>query len=280
MFIPSVRKYLGALAAAALVAVSAAPSADAADPNAVLDRIRASGELRIPVMIGEEPGYVRDRATGEWGGFYVEWAQQIADILGVSVTPVESTWGNLAADFQADRIDIAIGLNPNPQRGLVVDYLTIPLFTDAWAIVARPDFEAPSWNSLNDPGVNVVVQTGSTMQVVANNKIPQANITPVDTRPNGVLEINAGRADAMIVAIFDAVRISNETGLQVILPEPLLINPATIGLRRQEGNAGLMNWLTIWVNQQRALGLAQAKLQSSFEAHGLDMSVLPDNFSF
>jgi len=245
-----------------------------------LEEIRASGKIRLPVMVGEEPGYIRDRRTGEWGGFYVEWGQQIAEILGVEVVPVETSWGNLAADFQANRIDLALGLNPNPNRGLVVDYLTIPLFTDAWALVARSDFEAKSWSDLNRSDVRLVVQAGGTMQVVAENLTPNANIIAVSERPLGVLEIQSGRADAMIVAIFDALQIANEVDVQVIVPEPILRNPATIGVARTPNNAGYINWLTNWVNHQRALGLAAAKLRNAFDAAGLDTSVLPSNFSF
>jgi len=273
-------KLASAFAAVMLLTASLVQPAAATDPNLVLDRIRDSGELRVPVMIGEEPGYIRDRDSGEWGGFYMDWANDIAGILGVEVVPVETTWGNLAADFQAKKIDIAFGLNPNPKRGLVVDYLSVPLFTDAWAIVAKPGFDKKNWADLNDPSVSLVVQKGGTMQVVAEALTPKANIVVVEDRPLGVLEMQAGRADAMVLAIFDAVQVAKQTGGEIILPAPMLLNPATIGYAREEGNEGYENWLTNWVNQQRALGLAQGKLHKSFEAHGIDLSILPPEFSF
>lgn len=273
-----VKKWIAPIVAGFTMAVMAQPVL--AQDMGKLDQIRDSGQLRLPVMVGEEPGYIRDRDTGEWGGFYVEWGEQIADVLGVEVVPVESTWGNLAADFQADRIDLAIGLNPNPQRGLVVDYLSVPLFTDAWALVTRDGFDKTTWAELNDPEVRLVVQSGGTMQVVAENLTPDANIIPVETRPLGVLELQSGRADAMIVAIFDALQIANQVDVQVVVPEPMLRNPATIGVARTPDNAAFINWLTNWVNQQRALGLAQAKLRDAFDEAGLDTSVLPSNFSF
>lgn len=275
----SLNRLIMAVAAFVIMALSSFQAA-AADPNLVLDRIRKSGELRVPVMMGEEPGYVRDRNTGAWGGFYMEWANDIATILGVKAVPVETTWGNLAADFQANKIDIAFGLNPNPKRGLVVDYLSVPLFTDAWAIVTKPGFTKKTWKELNDPSVRIVVQKGGTMQVVAEALTPKATITPVEDRPLGVMELQSDRADVMIVAVFDAVEIAKQIKGQITLPSPMLRNPATIGLRREEGNEGYENWLTNWVNQQRALGLAQGKLQQAFEKHGIDLSMLPPEFSF
>lgn len=276
----SVRQLVLLVVTAAVLALSTFQSAFAADPNLVLNRIRASGELRVPVMIGEEPGYVRDRNTGEWSGFYMDWATDIAGLLGVKVVPVETTWGNLAADFQANKIDIAFGLNPNPKRGLVVDYLSVPLFTDAWAIVTKPGFTKKTWAELNDPSVRIVVQKGGTMQVVAEALTPKANIIVVEDRPLGIMELQANRADAMILAVFDAIDVSKAISGQIVLPSPMLLNPATIGMRREEGNEGYENWLTNWVNQQRALGLAQGKLRQTFEKRGIDLSVLPPEFNF
>lgn len=273
-------RLLGALAAFVVLCTAVFQSAYAADPNTVLNRIRDNGELRVPVMVGEEPGYIRDRDTGEWGGFYMEWANEIAGLLGVKAVPVETTWGNLAADFQAHKIDIAFGLNPNPQRGLVVDYLSVPLFTDAWAIVTKSGFDKKTWKDLNDPSVRLIVQKGGTMQVVADALTPKAEKIVVEDRPLGILEMQAGRGDAMVLAIFDAVQVAKQIDGEIILPTPMLRNPATIGLAREDGNAGYQNWLTNWVNQQRALGLAQGKLHKSFEDHGIDLSILPPEFSF
>jgi polar amino acid transport system substrate-binding protein len=271
---------LSALALIMATAIAMMVSVATADPNTTLERIRSSGVLKVPVMVGEEHGYVKDPQTGNWGGFYWEWAEDIAALLGVKAEPVETTWGNLAADFQANKVDIAFGLNPNPKRGLVVDYLTVPLFTDAWAIVAQKDFNKTSWKELNDPSVRLVVQKGSTMQVVADALTPKAKITIVEERPLGVLELKANRADAMLLAIFDAVKVQPEVGGKIILPSPMLRNPAFLAVKREDGNEGFVNWLTNWTNQQRALGLAQGKLQQQFEKAGIDLKLLPPEFSF
>ncbi|RJF86812.1 ABC transporter substrate-binding protein [Oleomonas cavernae] len=271
---------LPAFVLALLMAIALTASHAMADPNATLDRIKSSGVLKFPVMVGEEPGYIKDPATGNWSGFYVDWATDIATLLGVKVEPVETTWGNLAADFQANKIDIVFGLNPNPKRGLVVDYLNAPLFTDAWAIVAKKGFEKRTWAELNDPSVRIVVQKGGTMQVIAEALTPKAQIIPVEERPLGVLEIQANRADVMILAVFDAIQVQKQINGEVILPKPMLLNPAMIGIKREDGNEGYANWLVNWVNQQRALGLAQGKLHAAFEKAGIDLSVLPTEFSF
>ncbi|MBZ9678533.1 transporter substrate-binding domain-containing protein [Mesorhizobium sp. ES1-1] len=259
-----------------------APVTASADdsPSAVIDQIRASGVLKVPVMTGEEPGYIKDPATGQWSGFYYEFLGEIATALGVKLEPVETTWGNLAADFQSNKIDIAIGVNPNPKRGLVVDYLWEPLFTDAWAVLTPPGKPVKTWAELNSSDKTVVVQKGSTMQVVAEALLPKAKITPVEDRGLALMELQAGRADGVVFSVFDALQITNQKIGNVSLPEPILRNPATLAVARKPGNAGFINFLTNWILQERSLGLAQGKLARAWEARGIDLSILPAGFSF
>lgn len=274
-------KILRACALGAAVAIAAwNPAAAQESPSAVIDEIRASGELKIPVMIGEEPGYIKDPATGTWSGFYIDFLTDLATTLGVKITPVETTWGNLAADFQSNKIDIAIGVNPNPKRGLVVDYLWEPLFTDAWGVFSPKGKPVATWAELNSPDKTVVVQKGSTMQVVAESLLPKAKITVVEDRNLAIMELQAGRADAMIQSIFDALQIAKQVNGDVSVPEPMLRNPATIAVARKPGNEGFINFLTNWIQQQRSLGLAQGRLAKSWEDRGIDLSILPSNFSF
>ncbi len=274
-------KILRACALGAAVAIAAwNPAAAQESPSAVMDQIRASGELKVPVMIGEEPGYIKDPATGNWSGFYIDFLTDLAKTLGVKITPVETTWGNLAADFQSNKIDIAIGVNPNPKRGLVVDYLWEPLFTDAWGVFSPKGKPVATWAELNSPDKTVVVQKGSTMQVVAESLLPKAKLTVVEDRNLAIMELQAGRADAMIQSIFDALQIAKQVNGEVSVPEPMLRNPATLAVARKPGNEGFINFLTNWIQQQRSLGLAQGRLAKSWEDRGIDLSILPSNFSF
>ncbi|MCM2394689.1 transporter substrate-binding domain-containing protein [Rhizobium sp. S95] len=271
------------LAAAAVgISLLSAPAASVADdnPSAVIEQIRSSGVLKVPVMTGEEPGYIKDPATGQWSGFYYEFLGEIATQLGVKLEPVETTWGNLAADFQSNKIDIAIGVNPNPKRGLVVDYLWEPLFTDAWAVLTPPGKPVKTWAELNAPEKTVVVQKGSTMQVVAEALLPKAKITPVEDRGLALMELQSGRADGVVFSVFDALQITEKNIGEVSLPEPILRNPATLAVARKPGNAGYINFLTNWIQQERSLGLAQGKLARAWEARGIDLSILPEGFSF
>lgn len=254
-----------------------AATAARSDPNAVLDRIRASGKLRFPVMLSEEPGYVKDPRTGAWSGFFVDWGNDIASLLGVKLEYVETTWGNLAADFQAGKIDLAVALNPNPKRGLVVDYLPGAIVEGLWVLAARPDFHPKTWKDMDNKKARIAVQKGGTMQVIAEAVIPNATIVVVPTRDQAILELQSGRVDALIVADQDAALLQSKNLAKVVVPTPLLRSPSTIGIRREPGNEGFANFLTNWMSQQNSLGLACSRITRALAERGIDMKLVPQS---
>lgn len=246
----------------------------AADPNFVLDRIKKSGKLRFPVMVGEEPGYVKDARTGAWSGWFVDWGNDIASLLGVKIEYYETTWGNLAADFQAGKIDLAVGLNPNPRRGLLVDYLPGATVTGGWALAARSGYAPKTWREMDNKKSRIAVQKGGTHQVIAEAVIPNATIVIVPTREQALLELQAGRVDAIILADQDAAMLQSKGVAKAVVPSPPLRSPNTIGIRREAGNEGFANFLTNWMSLQDSLGLACSRITRQMGERGIDMKVV------
>jgi len=260
----------------ALFGLASVP-ARAQDPSLVLDRIKASSKLKFPVMVAEEPGYIKDPRTGEWSGFFVDWGRDIAGLLGVQIEYYETTWGNLAADFQASKVDLAVALNPNPRRGLVIDYVSGSIVEGIWALVARPGFAPKTWREMDKKEVRVAVQKGGTMQVIAEAVIPNSTIVVVPTRDQAVLELQSGKVDAIIVADQDAALLHSKGVGKAVVPAPVLRNPATIGIRREAGNEGFSNFLSNWMSQQNSLGLACSRITRYMLDRGIDMKVVPQS---
>src|SRR5215510_2773932 len=88
-----------ALAGAAAIATTASAKADPA-PDSTLDRIKKSGVLRVAVIVGQEPYFHKDLASGQWSGACIDMATDIAGKLGAKVETLESTWGNQILDLQ------------------------------------------------------------------------------------------------------------------------------------------------------------------------------------
>ncbi|MER8601991.1 transporter substrate-binding domain-containing protein [Mesorhizobium sp. M1339] len=262
-----------AIGAATLFGPASVP-ARAEDPSLVLDRIQASGKLKFPVMVAEEPGYIKDPRTGEWSGLFVDWGKDIAGLLGVQIEYYETSWGNLAADFQAGKIDLAVALNPNPRRGLIVDYVPGTIVEGVWALVARPGFEPKTWREMNTKEIRIAVQKGGTMQVIAEAVISNATIVVVPSRDQAILELQSGKVDAIIVADQDAAFLHVKSIGKAVVPMPVLRNPSTIGIRREPGNAGFANFLANWMSQQNSLGLACSRITRYMLERGIDMQVV------
>ncbi|MFA1624872.1 transporter substrate-binding domain-containing protein [Rhizobium mongolense] len=265
-----------AIGVATLIGLASVP-ARAEDPSLVLDRIKASGKLKFPVMVAEEPGYIKDPRTGEWSGFFVDWGKDIATLLDVKLEYYETTWGNLAADFQAGKIDLAVGLNPNPRRGLVVDYVPGAIVEGIWVLAARPGFEPKTWREMDNKETRIAVQKGGTMQVIAEAVIPNATLDVVPTRDQAVLELQSGKVDAIILADQDAALLDAKGIAKAVVPMPLLRSPSTIGIRREPGNEGFQNFLANWMSQQNTLGLACSRITRSLLDRGIDMMVVPQS---
>ncbi|MET2832889.1 transporter substrate-binding domain-containing protein [Mesorhizobium shangrilense] len=272
-----VRAIIAALISVTTLVGPASVPARAEDPSLVLDRIKASGKLKFPVMVAEEPGYIKDPRTGEWSGFFVDWGKDIAGLLGVQPEYHETTWGNLAADFQAGKIDLAVGLNPNPRRGLVIDYVPGAIVDGIWALAARPGFEPKTWREMDTRETRIAVQKGGTMQVIAESVIPNATLDVVPTRDQAVLELQSGKVDAILLADQDAALLNAKGIGKAVVPTPVLHNPSTIGIRREPGNAGFENFLANWMSQQNSLGLACSRITRSMLERGIDMKVVPQS---
>ena len=264
------------LAMASLAGTGSSP-AKAEDPSLVLNRIKSSGKLKFPVMLAEEPGYIKDPRSGEWGGFFIDWGKDIANLLGVQLEYYETTWGNLAADFQAGKVDIAVALNPNPRRGLVIDYVPGFIVEGIWALVARDGFTPKTWREMDKKEVRIAVQKGHTTQTIAEAVIPNATVVIVPSRDQAILELQAKRVDAIMLSDQDVAFMHAKGIGKAVVPTPVLKNPSTIGIRREDGNAGYMNFLANWMSQQNTLGLACGRITRYMIERNLDMSVVPQS---
>ncbi|WP_025038610.1 transporter substrate-binding domain-containing protein [Bradyrhizobium sp. DOA9] len=269
---------LSAFIAALLVAFgNLAVPASAEDPGAVIKEIQKRGVLNYPAMSGEEPDFIKNPTTGDWSGTYADMGKDIAELLGVKVNWVETTWGNLAADFQAGRLDVAFGVNPNPKRGVVVDYVFEPVVEGIWTILARDGFEPKTWRDLNKPDVRIAAQSGSAMQTIAETLTPQAKLVFVKTRDQAVLEMQSKRVDAIILADQNAAQLTKVGIGKAIVPTPVLRNPVMAALPRKDGNAGFINFLANWSMQQRTLGLSCARFTKYLSERGIDLSLVPQS---
>ena len=107
------------LAAIALVAVACGDEPSSSTPTGtgssssaeedLLARIQADGVIRVATDQKYKPQSWYDTKTGEWQGFDVEVAQEIATRLGVEAEINHQDWGQVTAGSWNDRWDMSVG---------------------------------------------------------------------------------------------------------------------------------------------------------------------------
>jgi polar amino acid transport system substrate-binding protein len=240
---------------AALASAIASPaSAEGAEDN-TLDRIRANKVLRIAVLPGELPYFNKDLATGNWSGFSIEMANDIAKLLDVKLEYTESTYGNSILDLQSNKIDLGFALNPTPQRALVVDF-TATVFPHPFGAMLKKGLEAKSWADINKPDVKIAVDVGSANETVARRFAPNATIKSLKSRDEVMLEMSSGRVDCVVNALvlgLTAIAKNPNLGSYKILQSPSVAIPSSLAVRR-EPDKRWRDFLSVWVDYNRGIG--------------------------
>jgi polar amino acid transport system substrate-binding protein len=240
---------------AALAASVASPASAQATPDNTLDRIRANKVLRIAVLPGELPYFNKDLATGNWSGFSIEMANDIAKLLDVKLEYTESTYGNSILDLQSNKIDLGFALNPTPQRALVVDFCGT-VFHHPFGAMLKKGMEAKTWADINKSDVNIAVDVGSANEAVARRFAPNATIKSLKSRDEVMLEMSSGRVDCVVNALvlgLTAIAKNPNLGTYKILQTPAVAIPSSMAVRR-EPDKRWRDFLSVWVDYNRGIG--------------------------
>jgi polar amino acid transport system substrate-binding protein len=197
-----------------------------------VDEIRARGTLRMAGILNEDPYFSKDPRTGEWRGFAVEMARNIAADIGVKLEVVESSWANSILDVQSGKVDLALALTALPKRALAVHF-TSPTYYNSFVIISpKANMKDKSWAQLNDPSITIAVDLGSAQDQITKQMLPKAKILRFKTRDEAVIALTSGKADAVINTVLNGMVMTKKNAAlgKVYVPQPLLSSPSVIGL--------------------------------------------------
>lgn len=270
-----------ALAGAAVAATATAGPAAAQASGSTLERVRRTGTLRVAVIVGQEPYFHKDLASGRWSGACIDMANDIAAKLSAKVEYVESTWGNQILDLQGDKVDLAFAVNPTPERALVIDFST-PILVHSFTVITKKGFAKPqSWADINKPEVKIAVDIGSTHELIARRYCPKANILGFKNRDEAILATATGRADCNVsLAVLAVSTLKKNPNLgELVIPRPLLTLPTNMGIRA-ETDRRWKDFLSAWADYNRAMGQTREWMLKGFEALGLTAEDIPSEVQF
>ncbi|MBR1712473.1 MAG: transporter substrate-binding domain-containing protein [Alloprevotella sp.] len=206
---------------------------------------------------------------GTYWGFGIDVAREIADIIGVGVEFVKTSWPTLTADVLAEpqAFDLAIGgitITDTRQQTMLMSegYLA-----NGKTILCRAS-DAEQFRSLDDinkPVVRVMVNPGGLNEKFARENLTRATIIVYERNEEIPRLIAEGKADVMITEITEApYYVQTDSRLAA----PLLNQPFTrgeIGVLMQKGQEDLLRMVNLRLQQMKADGT----LRRLHEKYGL-----------
>lgn len=188
-----------ACAVACLGALLLAAHPGAASAGPVLDRIKASGQVRVCIWPDYYGISFRNPRTQQLVGLDIDMSGELGKDLKLRIQHIDSSFATLIDDVKGDRCDVAmfaVGILPARQQHL---RFTRPyLESDIYGITTRGNRVVSRWEDIDKPGVAVAVQAGTFMEPVMKDSLKNArvvSIRPPDTRER---ELEAGRVDVFM----------------------------------------------------------------------------------
>lgn len=186
--------------------------------GAFLDAIKERGELRVGVALA--PPMTAEQADGSLGGPNLIPLQELAEQMGVKLTPVPAQWSNIVAGLQADRYDFAANLDYTVERSLAIQF-TDPVYQYQGVFVLPSSAPYQTSADVIGAGQPIAVAQGSAPEAALTNAGGQT--LPIDNYTNAIAAVQAGRAVAEFTDLPTAEsQVQADPSLKIIVPDPAI----------------------------------------------------------
>jgi polar amino acid transport system substrate-binding protein len=274
------RRVLAGAAALPFLALTRRARAQTASES-TFDRVRRTKTLRIAVLPGELPYFIKDLATGVWSGACIDMANDIAKVFDAKLAYVESTYGNSVLDLQSNKIDLAFALNPTPARALSVAF-THPMIIHPFGCVARAGLAPKTWADINKPDIRIVYDIGSLHETVAKRYCPKAHLMGFQNRDECTLNMVAGRADVHILAAIlglSEVAKNPHLGSYYLLTDPFIALPSCLAVQH-EPDTRFREVINAWLDMNRGNGQIREWMLAGLAKAGVSPDQVPASLTF
>ncbi len=226
-----------------------------------LDRIAGRGVLLVGTTGDYRPLSYREPETGEYWGFGIDVAGEIAAAIGVSVSYVPTSWPTLSADVSNPELfDLAIGGITITDARLETMDMSEGYLANGKTILCRKEdagkFSGP--DDLNQPSVRVMVNPGGLNEKFAREKLPHCTLLVHEKNEEIPAKVAEGEADVMITEITEAPwYVENDPRLAA----PLLDKPFThgeIGVLTRKGQEDLVKKVNATLRRMKKDGSLKA----------------------
>lgn len=225
------------------------------DPR-VADLVK-KGEIRVALYV---PQYTRDPATGQLRGWTIDLVAALGAKMGIKGVPVEHpTPPQAVASVASGNCDTSI-LGIEKVRATDVDYSPGLIEAD-YSVLVPAGSPIGSLADADRPGMRIAVVANHASTLTLERVLKHAKLVYADL-PNPTFEImRRGDADLMASLSEILLRYSKELPGSRVLEERYGFN--TLALAVKKGQADRLAYLTEFVEEAKATGVAQRAIDNS-----------------
>lgn len=222
-----------------------------------LDEILKSGTLKVGVN-PTLPPLAKFDEKNEIVGFDVDFATEIAKMLGVKLEIVQTGSPDRIPFVASGKIDLVMGaMTRNPERAKVIDF-TVPVHTEVFGVLTTEAKPYKDWKELDSPSVTLIQVRGTTPVKFIEDNLKQAKVTLLDNYPDAVRALAQGRGDAMIDVIdFVGEQMNRFKDVKwKVVETPVDVYYCSFGLAKNA--TGLKDWLNVAIFEMHRRGRTDA----------------------
>jgi polar amino acid transport system substrate-binding protein len=212
----------------------------AGDVTDLLKEICDKGKLTVSTDPAYPPQSSLNEQTGEYEGFDIDVATEIAKRLGVDVAWEAPSWDVITAGSWNGRWDTTVGsMTPTNDRQEVL-YFTQPYNYTPAVVVVAADNEDVSDLTTDLDGKKIGVCAGCTYEQFLNKEltiegyefdfvIDDAQVSGYDTDTTALQDLANGRLDAVITSVTTAQGYIDAGNPVKIVGDPVFYEPLSVG---------------------------------------------------
>jgi polar amino acid transport system substrate-binding protein len=266
----------------ALVVVAIACGGGGGSADDLLGSIREEGVLTVSTDPAYPPQSSLNESTGEYEGFDIDVATEIANRMEVDIAWEAPAWETITAGNWNGRWDLSVGsMTVTPERAEVLDFSSPYYYTPAVVAVAADD------NSISDPTADLDGKTISVCGACTYDFYLQGNldipgeeiefvvddpeIVTTDTDTTAIELLVQGRVDAVMSSL-TTIQAAIDSGLPIkIIGDPLFYEPLAAAIDKSASldNASFVRRVTEIIDEMHADGTLSSL---SMEWFGLDLT--------
>ena len=221
-----------------------------------LKAIQDSGTLRVGTTGDFNPMSFRIPGGPSYEGHQIDCAALLAKDMGVKVAFIAAEWKNLISGLAADQYDIVMtGTSMSAARAMAATFVE-PWGRNAFVpLVQKKDLGRwKDWEALNQPGVRIGTNLGTTMEQFVQGALPKAVLRRVESPARDWQELLGGRVDATMSSLIEAAALTKEYPQLAILFPDTPRNPIPMAFLIPQGDPTWLAFLNNWTTLRKASG--------------------------